>query len=139
MANSFGYFSNKNDNVKVLKEIRRILRNGGKLLLDLTNSDFVRNNLVPLSWHETGDGVIVCRKRELKNGILRAREIVISKKNGLLRDGSYCKRLYTGGEITTTLNNLGYRDIAVHKDISLHKKSEDYGFLTSRMMVTARK
>jgi len=139
MANSFGYFENEKDNIRVLLEARRLLQNQGKLLLDLTDKDYVESNLKSQSWHEANKDIVVLRSRELKRDMIRAREVVISKKRGLLRDGTYCARLYSDKKIKTLLSSLGYKDILVHSGLSLHSQKKDYGFLTSRMIVTASK
>ncbi|MBU1062439.1 MAG: class I SAM-dependent methyltransferase [Candidatus Omnitrophica bacterium] len=139
MANSFGYFLDQKENIRILKESYRLLEREGRLLLDLINPDCVKNNLEPISWHEANKDVVVCRQRELKRNIIKAREIVISKKKGLLRDGYYCEQIYNGNRITNILNNMGFKDLSIKKDISLHKHKKDYGFLTSRMIVTGVK
>jgi len=139
MSNSFGYFYNEKDNMRVLKEINRLLKEGGKVLIDLTDPDYTKRNLKPLSWHEADKNVIVCRKRELKGSLIKAREIVISKKDGLLRDGFYCERLYDKRKIRSLLKDAGFKKISVKNKVSLHQKPKDYGFLTQRMLITASK
>lgn len=44
---SFGYFARREEDVAVLREIRRVLRVGGWFLLDFLHADHVRDNLVP--------------------------------------------------------------------------------------------
>ena len=139
MANSFGYFIYEKDNLRILKEIYRLLKKDGKLLLDLTDPDFVKNNLKPLSWHEPNQDTIVLRERELERDLLKAREIVLSKKNGLIRDGRYSERIYPKGKLLRFLKLAGFKNISIRKNLSLHKHIKDYGFLTSRMLTTATK
>ena len=139
MANSFGYFDEENDDVRVLKEARRLMEDGGRILLDLTDADYARKNLTPASRHDAGSDISIFRTREIENDTIKAREIVISGTRGLLRDGTYSERLYTDEKIKALLENAGYKDISIHKGVSLHKEKKDYGFLTSRMMVTAIK
>ena len=139
MANSFGYSIDEKENLRLLKEVYRLLKSGGKLLLDLTDPDYVKNNLRPISWHEANEDIVVCRKREIDKDVIKAREIVISKKKGLIRDGYYCERLYSRDEIYKLLKYAGFKDISAKRKISLHKKKRDYGFLTSRMIITAVK
>ncbi len=139
MANSFGYFSRERENIRVLKEANRVLKTGGRLLLDLTDADYLRSRLKPVSWHEANKDVIVCRQRQLTKDLIKAREVVISKKKGLIRDGYYCERIYNRNKIRQLLKTTGYKNIEIKNKISLHKKVKDYGFLTSRMFVTATK
>jgi D-alanine-D-alanine ligase len=139
MANSFGYFLEERENLKVLKEINRLLRVGGKVLLDLTNPVYVKNNLKPISWHRIGRDVDVFRKREFRNNQVRTQEIVISKNRELLRNGCYCERLYSKVRISQLLKSAGLKNINIKNNLSLHKRKQDFGFLTSRMIVTATK
>ena len=139
MANSFGYFDDEKDDIKVLKEARRLLKKGGRLLLDLTNADYTRKNLAPTSRHRASRDITITRRRELQNSVIKAEEIVISKKRGVIRNGVYCERLYNDKKIRNIFNGLGYKDVSMRKGILLHKEKKDYGFLTSRMLVTAKK
>lgn len=139
MANSFGYFADERADLQVLKEIHRLLKRNGKLLLDLTDPDYVRNNLKPISWHKATQSIIVFRKRELKKDLIKAREIVISKNGRLIRNGSYCERIYTKDKISHFLRRVGFKNISIKKNVSLHKDIKDYGLMTSRMIVTAIK
>jgi len=139
MANSFGYFLKEKDNLLVLKEIHRLLKDKGRLLLDLTDPDHVRNNLESFSWHKANRDVVVLRRREFQKKFVKVREIVISKKKGLIKDGSYCERIYGKEEIIRYLKDLGFKRISVRKKLSLHEKKQDHGFLSSRMLVTAHK
>lgn len=46
---SFGYFKDDAEHERVLKEIYRLLRPGGRFIVDFLNPDYVRANLVPHS------------------------------------------------------------------------------------------
>ena len=139
MANSFGYFSEEKENLRILKEAYRVLRNNGKLLLDLIDPEYMKSNLKPFSWHEANKAVVVCRQWKLVGEIIREREMVISKKKGLIRDGFYSERLYNKHKITRLLNRAGFKNISVKNKLALHKEKKDYGFMTLRMIVSARK
>ncbi len=139
MGNSFGYCIDEKDNQRILQEIRRLLKKGGKVLLELTDQEFLLNNVRPFSRHQASDDIVVCRLRELDSEVVRAREMVISKERGIIRDGTYCERLYCPDKIKALLANTGLRDIEVKRNFTLQEKNGDYGFMNSRMIVTARK
>jgi SAM-dependent methyltransferase len=69
---SFGYFEADKENGKVLKEMGRILRPGGRFIIDFLNPRYVEENLVPHSVREDG-GVRIDEKRSIEDGFVRKR------------------------------------------------------------------
>lgn len=51
---SFGYFNEDDQNRKVLQEMERVLKPGGKFIIDFLNPDFVTAHLVPRSSRTEG-------------------------------------------------------------------------------------
>jgi D-alanine-D-alanine ligase len=139
MANSFGYFADPDDDRRFLREVYRLLAPGGSLLLDLANRDFITNGFKPLSWHEADEDVVICRQRVLDHDIIYSRELVLSKKQGLIRDETYCVRLYTPERITDLLLSERFDPVSVKGDYVSHDKIGDCGFLTNRTIVLAKK
>jgi len=139
MANSFGYFLDPADDEKLLWEAYRLLAPGGILLLDLVDREFIVNEFKPLSWHEADGEIVVCRERELEGDLVISREMVLSKKDGLLRDKKYCVRLYGREEIGRLLDFSGFSRVRIRNGYNSHDRDGDYGFLTNRMIVTAQK
>lgn len=135
MANSFGYFPQERENLAILKEIYRILKRNGKLLLDLTDVKHLKRTLSPLSWHEANKDIIVCRKRSLEKEMIKAREIVISRRKGVIRDKSYCERIYTRNKIKGFLKKAGFKTVSVKKDSALEKEMKGFGLLSSRIFI----
>src|SRR3990172_2517918 len=60
LGNSFGYFETQQDDIQVLQEIRRVLRPGGKLLIDITDGDYMREAFEPRSWEWIDKNYFVC-------------------------------------------------------------------------------
>ena len=139
MASSFGYFVDESENEKILREVFRLLMPKGSLLLDLPNKEYVSKNFTPESWHEANEEIVVCRQRKLEENILYSREMVISKKRGGIRDETYCIRLYSEEEIAAMLAWAGFSSVNIQKDYVSREKREDYGCMTSRIMVIADK
>jgi D-alanine-D-alanine ligase len=139
MGNSFGYFEDDRQNQRILQEICRLLRPGGTLLLDLVHNDYARQQFKPSSWHEATRDVVVCRQRKLLEEGVLVREMVISKRSGLIRDVSYFARLFRREELEVLLVGSGFRQISCSGALVSHPKPDDYGLLSKRMLVTALK
>lgn len=139
MASSFGYIVDEGENEKILREACRLLMPEGVLLIDLPNREYILKNFYPQSWHEANDDIVVCRERSLDADVICGREIVISKIKGLIRDKTYCTRLYSREKITTMLTSIGFDPPTIQNDFVSHEKNGDYGFMTNRMIVIARK
>jgi len=45
LGNSFGYFECSNDDLQVLRSAGKVLKPGGKLLLDVADGNFLKNIL----------------------------------------------------------------------------------------------
>jgi len=139
MANSFGYFIDEKEDEKVLREVFRLLMPGGFLLLDLPNKEYVLKNFSPQSWHKANEEIVVCRQRTLKEDVILGREMVISKIQGLIRDETYCARLYSPEKISELFRSVGFSSITIQKDFVSHKKKGDYGSMTNRIIVIAQR
>ncbi|MBW2440962.1 MAG: class I SAM-dependent methyltransferase [Deltaproteobacteria bacterium] len=139
MGNSLGYIQESDADQRILAEAMRVLQPGGWLLLDVTDGAAVKRSFNPNAWHEVGEDTVVCRQRELRNDAVRARELVISKKDGLIRDRTYAVRLYEPQTILSLLETTGFRQIKIHTDFSPHRFEGDYGFMNRRMLAIGRK
>jgi D-alanine-D-alanine ligase len=137
MANSFGYFPDDRDNLQILCEARRLCRPGGRLLLDMLDTGYVVEQFRPCSEHKATEDITVHRERELTDNLIRVRERVVSDERGLLREGTYCERLFRRGEIEALLGQAGFDRVFFKADFSSHTSPGDYGFMTQRVIVTA--
>ena len=139
LGNSLGYFSRKNEDLAILSETHRLLRPGGWLLVDVADGEAVRKKITLSSWHEVEEDLVVCREREIIGDRVHAREMVLSKKNGLVRDRNYAIRVYDTNSLTALVENAGYADVKCHTDFTFHKTKGDYGFMNHRIFAVGRR
>jgi len=140
MASSLGYCVDEDQNAAILREAFRLLMPKGSLFLDLPNREHVLNNFTPLSWHEADEEIVVCRQRRLDEDVVYSREMVISKRKGLIRDATYCTRLYSPERIMTMLTSAGFDTVTIRNGfVSNERKPDDYGLLSNRMVAIADK
>lgn len=59
---SFGYFDNDAQHLRVLAEVARVTRRGGKFVLDFLNADHVRSTLVPRESSSVGGRSVEVRR-----------------------------------------------------------------------------
>ncbi|MFC4776408.1 class I SAM-dependent methyltransferase [Paenibacillus sp. GCM10023252] len=79
---SFGYFEEDEDNNRVLREIRRVLRSGGSFLIDFLNPTYVQQHLVPSSERVDDEtGLRIVEKRRIHNGWVM-KDITVSRQGG---------------------------------------------------------
>ena len=139
LGNSLGYIPAPEGDREILSEARRLLKGEGRLLLDIVNGETLRSRFHPVAWHETGEDVVVCRNRRLDGDLVITREMVMSKKSGLLKDSCYSLRIYTPDAMRLLLAGLGFDGIDVVDDFSPFQRRGDFGFMNFRMVVTAQK
>ena len=139
MGNSLGYIQLPDADSKIIKEAHRILRPGGWLLIDVADGSVVKNSFRPNSWHEIGEHTVVCRHRELLANMINARELVIDKQKGLIRDQTYAIRLYDSETLDGLVRQGGFSKVKVYSNFSPHSTEGDYGFMNNRMIGVGQK
>jgi len=139
MGNSLGYIPESDADRKILSEAYRVLQPGGWVLVDVTDGSVVKKIFNPNAWHEIGEDMLVCRQREIQENIVRARELVISKRDGIIRDRTYAVRLYESQTLVSLLESTGFNQIKLHTDFSPHRFEGDYGFMNRRMLAVGQK
>ena len=139
LGNSFGYFESKVDDILVLKEILRVLKPGGRFLLDVADGRFVAEHYEPRSWEWIDDKMFVCRERMLDSPESRliCREVITHVEKGVLADQVYAERLYTREELEELLRQAGFSDVTVHESLDTESaRNQDLGMMARRILVT---
>lgn len=70
MFTSFGYFATPEEDIKVLQEVKRVLRPGGMLLVDLPNYDRIIQNFSPERELLLSDNSKIVYRKELVGDLL---------------------------------------------------------------------
>ncbi|MFM9942056.1 MAG: methyltransferase domain-containing protein [Hyphomicrobiaceae bacterium] len=140
MGNSFGYFSNKQDDEKVLTAVGKILRPAGQLVLDITDGAHMAENFDRRSWEWIDEHHFVCRERSIsKEGDrLISREVIVNDETGVIADQFYAERLYTKESISKLLEKTGFRNIRHHGTAeAVSDRDQDLGMMARRILLTA--
>jgi SAM-dependent methyltransferase len=111
-STSFGYFED-DKNVDVLRRMHRALRQGGMLLIDIVNRDYVSPRSPSLVWFE-GDGCVAMDEMQVDYFTSRLRV----KRTAMFEDGrsrelEYAIRLYALHELGKILHESGFKVVEV--------------------------
>lgn len=109
---TFGFFEDETNRL-VLLRMREALREGGRLVLEIVNRDFVIQSQPNLVWFE-GDGC-VCMEETQFNSELSMLEVFrsVMLDEGRKRESNYCLRLYAVHEIMRELEHFGFRVLSL--------------------------
>lgn len=110
---SFGYFEEDEEQIKVLREIKRVLKPGGKFIIDFLNPADVIRNLVPHSTREEGN-LLIDERRRIEEGFVKKDIILTCKEDGIPRHYHECVKLYPVKIFQEMIEESGLQVEAVH-------------------------
>jgi D-alanine-D-alanine ligase len=141
LGNSFGYFDTLHDDLRVLKEVLRVLKPWGKLLVDIAHGDYLREHFQPRSWEWVNNKLFVCRERSLSldGERLVSREVITHVEKGVIADQFYAERLYSAESLSKLLGEAGFSDVSAPIPFSPDSaRAQDLGMMEQRIMVTTQ-
>ncbi len=103
---SFGYFESESENVQVLFEVRRVLREGGVLLLDHVNPKPTLQGLVSESHQQVGEATVVSRRHFDRHSRRLIKEVEFSEGSRIER-WHESVRIYEPDELDALLAMAG--------------------------------
>lgn len=103
---SFGYFETDAEHERVIRDLGRVMTNGGVFVLDFLNAELVKQTLVPRDEAVVSGKTVVQRREITKDGCFVVKHIDI-KTDG--RNFIERVRLFTKAELEGMLTRCGFR------------------------------
>lgn len=132
---SFGYFDNKDDDRKVLRNVFESLRSGGQLVIDVAGKEWLAKIFQPTTSVKTPDGTLLVQRHEIFDGWTRIRNEWILIRNGRAKEFHFHHTIYSGQELKDRLLDAGFADVRLCGDLS----GGEYGATAERLVAVARK
>ena len=137
LFSSFGYLESDDEDLRVLREIARVLRPGGALFLDLLNREHALSGFVPSVQRVEEDGTLVAEQRgfDALSGRLTTSFVIVEPSGARTDSPGHTLRLYTLTELSKMLAAAGLR---LEKTFGgFH--GEEYSLTSTRMIALVRR
>ncbi|MDT8410449.1 MAG: class I SAM-dependent methyltransferase [Wenzhouxiangellaceae bacterium] len=135
MWTSFGYFEDEVDHRKVLDNIKKSLKPGGRLVLDLVGLETLCHTLQPVHLTEYDDGRLLIERPLLADHNTRLENEWLLIEGDQVHRTDFSHRVWSAGEITCLLDDAGLAVEAIDADF----EGTPYDFESERMIVFAQR
>lgn len=131
---SFGYFENPEDDKTVVKNIYESLRDGGRLLIEMSSKEIIAKIFSKRDWDEYDD-LILLQERKVEDNWNRMFMRWIIIKAGQMKEVEMTVRLFSASEMCNLLMECGFGNIDVYGSL----EGIPFDQNATRMVVVARK
>jgi ubiquinone/menaquinone biosynthesis C-methylase UbiE len=134
LFSSLGYLGDEDD-TKVLGEIRRVLRPGGRLVIEIMQRDALVLRFRDTGWHMVGEGRLLLEQRTFDPvaGVAQETQTLI-EPSGERESRTFSLRVYTATELLAMLDRAGFEESRCYGDLSGGRFASD-----SRLVILARR
>jgi SAM-dependent methyltransferase len=135
MFTSFGYFDDKEDDLKVLRNAYQSLKPEGAILIDILGKEPLARKYQATISIDCGDGLLLIQRHEICEDWTRCRNEWVLVKDGTARTFNFQTRLYSGQEMKDVLHRAGFEEVNLFGDLNGNK----YGIDADRLIAVGRK
>jgi len=132
---SFGYFDEKQEDIKVLRNVYASLKSGGIFVLELMGKEILARIYGPTSAEQLPDGSRLVQCHEIFDEWTRIRNEWILIKDGKATSFKFHHTIYSGQELKDRLLGVGFSKVKLFGNLD----GEEYGLPAQRLIATAVK
>jgi len=132
---SLGYLGDDED-TRVLAEIGRVLRPGGRLVIETMHRDRLVDGFRERDWHATGEGRLLLEQRTFDpaSGVAQTTQTVVYG-SGERESRTFSVRVYTATELLAMLRRAGYAELRCAGDFD----GGPFEGAATRLVIVARR
>lgn len=135
MFTSFGYFDNKDDDLRVLYNILSSLKPGGIFLIDVMGKERLARIFQPTTSEKLPDGSLLVQRHEIFDDWTRVRNEWIVMKDGEVQSFKFHHTIYSGQELRDRLEGVGFREVKLFANLD----GKEYGLDAQRLIAVGKK
>jgi SAM-dependent methyltransferase len=132
---SFGYFRDPEEDLGVLRNIHRSLKDGGALVIDVISKEKLAGKWLNTMSTEMPDGSLLVQRQQIRDDWSRIYSEWTLIKDGHARSFSFEHTIYSGRELKDRLLSSGFRQVQLFGDLL----GSRYGLSAERLVAVARK
>lgn len=130
---SFGYFNDREDDIKVLRNIYASLKPAGVCLFEMISKEWLARHLLATSSMEAPDGSLRVERHEIFDDWSRIRNEWIFIKEGRTKVFRFHHTIYSGQELKDRLYLVGFKRVKLFGDL----EGNEYGVNARRLVAAA--
>ena len=132
---SFGYFEREEDHLKVLQEVHKSLKPGGRFLLETVNRDFLLRRFQAHDWHELPGFLVLEARRFLPERDRVETRWVKLHPDGRRKEYVSSIRLFTVRELLDLCSRAGLKPLGYYGGL----KGEPWSWEANRLVMVAER
>jgi SAM-dependent methyltransferase len=132
---SFGYFQDEQDDLEVLRNIHRSLKESGALVMEMLGKERLARIWQNTVSTELADGSLLVERHRLRDDWSRIYTEWILLKDGHGRSVSFEHTIYSGRELKDRLLRCGFKQVQLFGDL----QGSPYNQEATRLVAVARK
>ena len=131
---SFGYFEDPADDKRVIENVYKSLKEGGKFLIDIMGKEVLARIFQEKRWRQE-DGVLILEEAKVSEDWSSIDSRWIFIKDDRRDECSFTLRLYSATELVGLLKSCGFVKVEVYGDLS----GSPYDQTAKRLVLLAHK
>ena len=111
---SFGYFEDEHEQMVVIDNIRKSLRPGGRLIIELMGKEVLARKFRESDWSEGEYGIHLEQRKPIEDWSKIQNIWTLIEKDGTRHEWDVTHYLYSAVELKSILSEAGFQDIKVY-------------------------
>ena len=132
---SFGYFDDKEEDVKVLRNIHASLKPGGACIIEMMGKEVLAKAFHPIGSDDLPDGTTLIQRRRIYDDWTRIRNEWIILRKGRARSFKFHHTIYSGQELKDRLMRAGFSKVKLYGNL----EGDEYNRKAQRLIAVGRK